>query len=91
MGSDEEVLQGGVANAGAVVRVGEHVLRPAPTNADTLHALTRYVRDLGGDLVPEPLGIDPDGRERLVLTPSPTRASAASRVASRSCGATTGD
>ncbi len=65
--ADEEQLAGGIANAGAVVRVGDHVLRPSSARTPAIHALLRHVRrrDAVGDLVPEPLGVDPDGRERL--------------------------
>ncbi|MHB1785426.1 MAG: phosphotransferase [Acidimicrobiales bacterium] len=63
----EEVLRGGVANAGAVVRVGTYVLRPSNPHSELVHALFRHVRAAGFDGVPEPVGIDPDGRERLVF------------------------
>lgn len=64
---NEEVLRGGVGNAGAVVRVGEHVLRPTNPHTPAIHALLRHVRDVGFDGVPEVIGIDPDGRERLAF------------------------
>ena len=48
------------------MRVGEHVLRPAPGNVEAIHALLRYARANGFEGVPEPVGVDPDGRERLV-------------------------
>ena len=60
------MLAGGVANAGAVVRVGQHVLRPSSPRTPLIHALLRWVRDHGFDGVPEPVGVDADGRERLV-------------------------
>jgi hypothetical protein len=63
--ADSEVLQGGVANAGAVVRIGDVVFRPANDHSPTIHALLRHVRAAGFDGVPDPLAIDPDGRERL--------------------------
>jgi aminoglycoside phosphotransferase (APT) family kinase protein len=66
---DVEVLQGGVANAGQVVRVGSHVLRPSGPNAPAIHALLIQVRAQGFDGVPEVVGIEPDGRERLVFIP----------------------
>jgi hypothetical protein len=65
----EEVLQGGIANAGAVVRVGKYVLRPSNPHTELIHRLLRHVRRNGFDGVPEPAGIDPDGRERLVFVP----------------------
>jgi hypothetical protein len=66
---EREVLQGGVANAGSVVREGDYVLRPANPHTEVVHALFRYVRAAGFDGVPEPVGTDPDGRERLVFIP----------------------
>lgn len=62
---EDEILTGGVAHAGAVVRRGTHVLRPADRHTPAVHALLRHVRAAGFDGVPEPIGIDPDGRERL--------------------------
>jgi hypothetical protein len=62
---DEEVLHGGVANRGLVVRVGSHVLRPSNPHSESVFALLRHVRAAGFDGVPQPLGIDADGRERL--------------------------
>ncbi|MEO6158091.1 MAG: phosphotransferase [Ilumatobacteraceae bacterium] len=69
MEPDEEVLRGGVANAGAVVRVGSHVLRPSNPHTGSIHELLRYVRDTGFGGASEPIGVDPDGRERLVYIP----------------------
>jgi len=63
---NEEVLPGGVGNAGAVVRVGDVVLRPTSAHTPAIHALLRFVRSAGFDGVPEVVGVDPDGRERLV-------------------------
>lgn len=74
----EQHLDGGLANAGHVVRAGHHVLRPGTTNSASIHAFLRSVRRAGFDGAPEPIGIDQDGRERLVfiegdvpLTPYP--------------------
>ncbi len=69
MGEHEQVLHGGVANEGAVVRIGEEVRRPANPHTATIHALLRHVRARGVDVVPEPLGIDEHGRERLRYEP----------------------
>jgi hypothetical protein len=69
---EREVLQGGVANAGAVVREGAYVLRPSNPHSELIQALFRHVRAAGFDGVPEPVGIDPDGRERLVFIPGET-------------------
>ena len=66
---DEEVLQGGVANAGAVVRQGEHVLRPSNPHTPTIHRYLRDLRATGFDGASEPVGVDADGRERLVFVP----------------------
>lgn len=66
---DEEVLQGGVANAGAVVRVGADVLRPS--NAYSASIL-QFLSDLGAGGfrgAPVPVGLDSDGRERLRFIP----------------------
>ncbi len=59
------VLKGGVANAGAVTRVGSSVLRPLNPHTESIHALLRHVRGTGFQGVPLPLGIETDGRERL--------------------------
>ena len=62
---DREVLQGGVGNAGLVVREGDRVSRPARPQSETIQALLRHVRATGFDGAPEPLGIDGHGREWL--------------------------
>jgi hypothetical protein len=67
--SERELLQGGVGNAGLVWREGDCVSRPAGPHATTIHALLRHVRASGFDGVPEPRGIDGDGRERLTYLP----------------------
>jgi hypothetical protein len=66
---DEEVLHGGMANAGAVVRVGDHVLRPASEHAEAIHALLRHVRERGFTGASEVVRLEDDGRERLVFIP----------------------
>ena len=63
----EEQLLGGVANAGAVVRVGEHVLRPSNAHSGPIHAFLSAIRAAGFEGASLPVGIDPDGRERLVF------------------------
>lgn len=63
---DVEVLAGGVGNAGAVVRVGDHVLRPSSIHTPAIHALLGHLASVGFDGTPRVVGIDPDGRERLV-------------------------
>lgn len=69
MAGDEEQLAGGVGNAGAVVRVGDHVLRPTSAHTPAIHALLHHVRAAGFDGAPEVLGVEPDGRERLRFVP----------------------
>jgi Phosphotransferase enzyme family len=61
----ERQLPGGVANAGGVTQVGDYVLRPASPNWRTIHAVLRFVRAAGFDGAPVPVGVEPDGRERL--------------------------
>jgi len=63
----EEQLAGGIANAGKVVRVGPHVLRPSSPHTASVHAFLRAVRDAGFEGAPSPIGVDDDGRERLVF------------------------
>jgi hypothetical protein len=63
----EEPLTGGIANAGQVVRAGPHVLRPSSPHSASIHAFLRAVRDAGFAGAPTPVGIDEDGRERLVF------------------------
>ena len=63
-----EQLEGGVANAGMVVRDGDVVLRPAPPNASTLHRLLDHLVSKGFP-APEPLDSRQDGREALRFIP----------------------
>lgn len=65
--NDEKALAGGIANAGKVVRVGDHVLRPASSYTRSIHRFLRALRDEGFDGASQPLGVDPDGRERLAF------------------------
>src|SRR6476620_4167397 len=58
-------LKGGIANAGSVTRVGEHVLRPSNAHTQTIHRLLRHLADEGFGGAPVPVGVDQDGRERL--------------------------
>jgi Phosphotransferase enzyme family len=62
----EQQLDGGIANAGQVVRVGPHVLRPSNPHSGAIHAFLRAVRNAGFEGASLPVGIDEDGRERLV-------------------------
>ena len=63
----EQQLDGGIANAGQVVRVGRHVLRPSSRHSASVHAFLRAVRQAGFEGAPSPVGIEQDGRERLVF------------------------
>jgi hypothetical protein len=63
----EQQLDGGIANAGRVVRVGPHVLRPSSPHTDSIHTFLRAVRHAGFEGASLPVGIDEDGRERLVF------------------------
>lgn len=68
-GVEVEVLAGGVGNAGAVVRVGEHVLRPTSPHTPAIHALLTHLAAVGFDGAPRVVGVEADGRERLVFIP----------------------
>jgi len=63
----EEQLEGGIANAGQVVRDGPYVLRPSNPHSGSIHAFLRAARDAGFEGATLPVGIDEDGRERLVF------------------------
>jgi Phosphotransferase enzyme family len=64
---DEVVLSGG--NMTPVVRVGDTVRRATGPWTATIHALLEHLRASGFDFVPEPLGIDEQGREIISLLP----------------------
>ena len=63
------MLQGGIANAGAVVRDGGHVLRPSNPHTPTIHGFLRFLHDEGFEAASQPMGVDPDGHERLAFIP----------------------
>ena len=65
----EEILHGGVANAGAVVRSGDFVLRPSNQHSASIHTFLTRIRARGFHGASEPVCIDPDGRERLRFIP----------------------
>lgn len=67
--AEEELLAGGVANAGAVVRVGNEVRRPWNEFTASAHRFLRDVREVGFSGIPVPLGAHEDGRERLSFVP----------------------
>ena len=67
--AEEEVLHGGTANRGAVVRVGDTVRRPQRSTSPATHALLRHLEDVGFDGAPRFLGEDDRGREVLSFLP----------------------
>lgn len=69
MQSDEEVLQGGVANAGAVVRIGSDVLRPSNEHSASILEFLSELAASGFGGAPLPVGLETDGRERLRFIP----------------------
>ena len=62
-------LAGGVGEAGAVTRRGRFVLRPANPHTPTIHRFLSALAEAGFDGASVPDGIEPDGRERLLLRP----------------------
>jgi Phosphotransferase enzyme family len=62
--SDEILLSGGRTNVG-VVRMGNTVHRPLRPNSEFVQALLSYIRQQGCEFVPQPLGLDDEGREVL--------------------------
>ena len=62
-------LEGGIANRGRVVRVGETVRRPLRPTSSATHALLQYLGRVGFDGAPKFLGIDVQGREVLSYIP----------------------
>jgi hypothetical protein len=63
----DEILQGGVANAGGVVRSGEFVLRPSNPHSKSVHEFLRKLSLAGFEGASLPVEIQTDGRERLVF------------------------
>jgi hypothetical protein len=62
---DEELLHGGVANAGGVFRSGSDVLRPANEHSRSILEFLSKLEAAGFDASPSPVRLEPDGRERL--------------------------
>jgi len=62
---DEEVLVGGTANRGLVVRVGNTVRRPVRPESGSTHALLRHLEETGFTGAPRFLGHDGSDREVL--------------------------
>jgi hypothetical protein len=63
----DEILSGGVANAGSVVRKGDSVIRPSNPNSEAVHAFLRGLRAVGFEGASLPIEIQADGRERLLF------------------------
>jgi hypothetical protein len=62
---EEEVLAGGVANAGAVVRLGDRVFRPVRTHTASVHRFLAALDEAGFAGAPRPLGVSAGSREIL--------------------------
>jgi hypothetical protein len=62
----DEILPGGVANAGRVTRHGAFVLRPSNPHSPSIHSFLRAIRSAGFEGASLPVEICDDGRERLV-------------------------
>lgn len=60
----DEVLSGGITNAGAVVRRGDIVDRPAQAHAPAIHRFLEALPERGFTGAPRPVGLG-DGREQL--------------------------
>ncbi|WP_405387834.1 phosphotransferase [Streptomyces sp. NBC_01102] len=67
--TDGEALAGGMVNAGAVLRRGALVERPAPRTARALHAHLLALEEHGFDAAPTPVRLTEDGREQLTYIP----------------------
>ena len=65
----EVQLEGGIANRGRVVRIGETVRRPLRPTSTATHALLQHLGRVGFDGAPRFLGIDAQGREVLSYIP----------------------
>lgn len=61
----EEVLLGGTANRGRVVRVGDTVRRPRTAASHAVHAVLRHLEQVGFTGAPRLLGTDDRSREVL--------------------------
>jgi hypothetical protein len=63
----DEILSGGVANSGSVVRRGEFVLRPSNPHSELVHAFLRKLHSTGFEGASLPVEIQDDGCERLLF------------------------
>ena len=66
---EPEVLIGGTANRGHVVRIGDTVRRPQRATSAATQALLDHLADVGFPGAPRFLGLDPRGREVLSFVP----------------------
>lgn len=62
----EDILYGGVANAGKVTRAGQYLYRPQNAHSASIHRFLADLHASGFDGASRPVGITPDGREQLV-------------------------
>lgn len=69
MDEEEVALLGGVANAGAVVRCGAHVLRPSNEHSLSILEFLSQLEAVGFGGAPSPVALEPDDRERLSFIP----------------------
>jgi hypothetical protein len=65
----EVTLEGGTANRGQVVRIGDTVRRPQRPTSPATHALLDHLADVGFPGAPRFLGVDEQGREVLSYVP----------------------
>jgi hypothetical protein len=65
-------LPGGIANRGAVVRIGDTVRRPQRSTSPAIHALLGHLEAVGFEGAPRFLGVDGEGREVLSFVPGTT-------------------
>src|SRR4051812_20472339 len=65
----EQLLSGGLTNAGLVSRVGDTVRRPWRPTSPATHALLEHLERVGFDGAPRFLGADEHGREVLSYVP----------------------
>ena len=66
---EEELLYGGITNAGLVTRIGETVRRPHRRTSPATHALLEHLERVGFEGAPRFLGVDDRGREVLSFVP----------------------
>ena len=66
-GAVSEELTGG--NMAGAVRIGDRVHRDAGPWTATIHRLLRHLHANGVEWVPQPIGLDDDGREIVTFLP----------------------